>query len=128
METEADALRLRAAQLRAQADACLARAAKEERARQTRRKILVGSVILHDLATSSGDEGWLRSYLQRRLDFFGRSADRELVSRLPHPDDAPPAQRGRGRPRKVVENPPPEESDEGAAGAAGSTSGTFGEA
>ncbi|MFG1393973.1 mobilization protein [Xanthobacter agilis] len=105
--------RERAAQLRAQADAILARATQAARAEDTRRKILLGSLVMHDLRREGDDEEMLRSYLERRLPaFLTRDSDRALVERLPRPGDEPGAAKKRGRPRKEA---PPENAHVAAA-------------
>ena len=62
-----------------------ARLGKQERARDTRRKILLGAMVLQRV-TSSADEtdvAWLKSWMSRELpDFLTRDADRLLLADL----------------------------------------------
>lgn len=108
--------RERAAQLRAQADAILARATQAARAEDTRRKVLLGALVMNDLRREGDDEAMLRAYLRRRLpEFLTRETDRALLERLPRPGDQPVTEKKRGRPRKEA---PPENAHEVAAAAA----------
>ena len=75
-----------------------ARLGKQERARDTRRKILLGALVLQRV-TSSADEtdvAWLKSWMSRELpEFLTRDADRLLLADLFTP--APPSTTDAGR-------------------------------
>ena len=72
-------------ELEAQRSALKARLSKQERANDTRRKVLLGAFVLHRLQTSK-DEGFadhLRHWLARELPgFLTRDNDRDLFSDL----------------------------------------------
>ncbi len=55
-----------------------ARVAKKERARDTRRKILVGTFVLHQIENDTKHGPGLRKWLQEGLPGFLREIDREL--------------------------------------------------
>ena len=55
-----------------------ARVAKKERARDTRRKILVGAFVLHRIESDTKHGPGLRKWLQEGLPGFLREIDREL--------------------------------------------------
>ena len=62
-----------------------ARLSKQERTRDTRRKILLGALLLQRLTTSAneGDVAWLKNWTSRELpDFLTRDADRVLLADL----------------------------------------------
>jgi hypothetical protein len=75
----------RLAQLDAQKKTLLARLGKQERSRDTRRKVLLGALVLHRLA-DSGDHEFskrLSDWLRRELPgFLTRDGDKELFSDL----------------------------------------------
>ena len=75
----------RLAQLDNQRKTLQARLGKQDRARDTRRKVLLGALVLHRLEKpSSGEFGKeLSSWLQKELPgFLTREADRELFGDL----------------------------------------------
>ena len=55
-----------------------ARVAKKERARDTRRKILVGSLLLHRMDNDPENSTRFRLWLQKELPGFLRKTDRKL--------------------------------------------------
>ena len=62
-----------------------ARLSKQERACDTRRKILLGALLLQRLTTSAneGDVAWLKNWTSRELpDFLTRDTDRVLLADL----------------------------------------------
>ena len=62
-----------------------ARLGKQERARDTRRKILLGALVLQRVTNSANetDVAWLKSWMSRELPaFLTREADRLLLSDL----------------------------------------------
>ncbi len=75
----------RLAQLDNQRKTLQARLGKQDRARDTRRKVLLGALVLHRLDKPGSEEfgkeldGWLRKELPG---FLTRDADRELFSDL----------------------------------------------
>jgi hypothetical protein len=75
----------RLAQLDAQKKTLLARLGKQERSRDTRRKVLLGALVLHRLA-DNGDHEFakrLGDWLRRDLPgFLTRDGDKELFSDL----------------------------------------------
>jgi hypothetical protein len=75
----------RLAQLDAQKKTLLARLGKQERSRDTRRKVLLGALVLHRLA-DSGDHEFakrLGDWVRRELPgFLTRDGDKELFSDL----------------------------------------------
>lgn len=79
----------RLAQLEAQKKTLQARLSKEERARDTRRKVLIGALVLHrieDGSASSAD--YLKDFVQRELGgFLTRERDVLLFDDL-LPDEA----------------------------------------
>ena len=75
-----------------------ARLGKQERARDTRRKILLGAMVLQRITNSANetDVAWLTSWMLRELpDFQTRDADRLLLADLFMP--APPSTTDAGR-------------------------------
>jgi hypothetical protein len=94
----------RIAQLDAQKKALQARAGKQERANDTRRKVLLGALVLHRLE-NAGDAEFskrLGDWLRRELPgFLTRDSDKALladllgqadVSATPYPDSKTPSQ------------------------------------
>jgi N-glycosylase/DNA lyase len=75
----------RLAHLDAQKKTLLSRLSKQERSRDTRRKVLLGALVLHRL-TDSGDHEFskrLSDWLRRELPgFLIRDGDKELFSDL----------------------------------------------
>ena len=62
-----------------------ARLGKQERARDTRRKILLGAMVLQRITNSANetDVAWLKSWMARELpEFLTRDADRLLLADL----------------------------------------------
>ena len=73
----------RLAQLDAQRKALQARLEKQERANDTRRKVLLGALVEHGLATSSDSSKSLRDWLRRELPgFLTRDGDKALFADL----------------------------------------------
>ncbi len=74
----------RLAQLDAQREALRARLGKEERAKDTRRKILLGALVLHRLAEDNREfDKALKEWLQRELPgFLTRPDDKALFADL----------------------------------------------
>lgn len=75
----------RLAQLEAQKKALKARLGKEERAKDTRRKVLLGALVLHRLESGKDEEfsRRLREWLKRELPgFLTRDGDKELFDDL----------------------------------------------
>jgi hypothetical protein len=71
--------------LDAQKRALQARLGKQERAHDTRRKILLGALVLQRLATSHDADQvtWLRTWLRRELpNFLTRDGDKDLSTDL----------------------------------------------
>ena len=69
-----------------------ARLGKQERTRDTRRKILLGALVLQRVTTSTNetDVAWLKSWMSRELpDFLTRDADRLLLADLFAPAQVP---------------------------------------
>lgn len=83
----------RLAQLEAQRQALKARLGKQERARDTRRKVLLGALVLHRLSEDKREfDKTLREWLQRELPgFLSRPDDKELFSDLLTITSAEPA-------------------------------------
>lgn len=82
----------RLAQLEAQKKTLQARLGKQERARDTRRKILLGALVLHNLeAEASGaSPAWLHSWLSSELPvFLTREADKDLLADMLVPATVP---------------------------------------
>jgi hypothetical protein len=75
----------RIAEIEARKRTLVARLGRQERARDTRRKILLGALVLHHLKQSRDPESaerlraWLRAQLPR---FLAREADRQLFDDL----------------------------------------------
>lgn len=87
----------RLAQLDAQREALRARLGKEERAKDTRRKILLGALVLHRLGEDKREfDKALKEWLQRELPgFLTREDDKALFADLlaasaPIPEQATP--------------------------------------
>jgi hypothetical protein len=74
----------RLAQLDAQRQALKSRLGKQERARDTRRKVLLGALVLHRLSEDRREfDKALRDWLKRELPgFLSRPDDKELFSDL----------------------------------------------
>ena len=75
----------RLAQLEAQKKTLQSRLGKQERARDTRRKILLGALILHRLQSDKPDasSAWLRAWLTSELPaFLTRDMDKMLLADL----------------------------------------------
>ena len=75
----------RLAELDAQRASLKARLGKQERANATRRKVLLGALVLHRLENGTDEEfaRRLREWLQRELPgFLTRDGDRELFADL----------------------------------------------
>ena len=75
----------RLAQLDAQRAALKARLSKQERANDTRRKVLLGALVLHRLENSNDPDFTKRlgDWLRRELpDFLTRPGDKELFADL----------------------------------------------
>jgi hypothetical protein len=73
------------AELDAQRATLKARLAKQERANDTRRKVLLGALVLHRLENGKDEEfsRRLREWLKRELpDFLTRPGDKELFADL----------------------------------------------
>ena len=69
-----------------------ARLGKQERARDTRRKILLGALVLQRVTNSANeaDVAWLKSWMSRELPhFLTREADRLLLADLFAPAQVP---------------------------------------
>ena len=64
--------------IEARQKAIRARVAKKERARDTRRKILVGSLLLHRMENDPENGPRFRLWLQKELPGFLRETDRKL--------------------------------------------------
>lgn len=79
----------RLAQIEAQRKTLKARLGKQERSEDTRRKVLLGALVLHRLETSGDGEFSKRlgEWLKRELpDFLTRDADKELFADLLKPE------------------------------------------
>lgn len=79
-------------QMEAKASALKARLGEQERREDTRRKVLLGAFLLHQLKeTKNGDAAGLRSLLAERLPgYLARPADRALFADLlARPEEAP---------------------------------------
>ncbi|MDE2465218.1 MAG: mobilization protein [Alphaproteobacteria bacterium] len=79
----------RLAELDAQRSALKARLGKQERARDTRRKVLLGALVLHRLEEGTDEEfaRRLRDWLRRELPgFLTREGDKELFEDLLQPE------------------------------------------
>ena len=75
----------RLAELDAQRASLKARLGKQERANDTRRKVLLGALVLHRLESGKDEEfsRRLRDWLKRELpDFLTRPGDKELFADL----------------------------------------------
>lgn len=81
----------RLAQLEAQTKTLKARLGKEERAKDTRRKVLLGALVLHRLENPNDQEFTKRlgDWLRRELPgFLTRDADKDLFDDLLKPEAA----------------------------------------
>ena len=75
----------RLAQLEAQKKTLQARLGKQDRARDTRRKVLLGALVLHRLQSDKPDASaaWLRTWLTSELPgFLTRDMDKALLADL----------------------------------------------
>ena len=82
------------AELDAQRAALKSRLGKQERANDTRRKVLLGALVLHRLENGKDEEfaRRLRDWLKRDLpDFLTRDSDKALFAELIQPAPAAPA-------------------------------------
>jgi hypothetical protein len=73
----------RLAQLEAQKKTLQTRLGKQDRARDTRRKVLLGALVLHHLQTEMPDAStaWLRAWLSAELPaFLTRDTDKSLLA------------------------------------------------
>ena len=77
-EERLEELNRKKAAIEARQKAIRARVAKKERARDTRRKILVGAFVLHQIESDTKHGPGLRKWLQEGLPGFLREIDREL--------------------------------------------------
>ncbi|MCY3852280.1 MAG: mobilization protein [Gammaproteobacteria bacterium] len=66
------------AAIEARQKALRARVAKKERARDTRRKILIGAFVLHQIESGTRHGPGIRKWLQEGLPGFLRETDRKL--------------------------------------------------
>jgi len=94
-EERLEELERRGKAIEARRKALRARVAKKERARDTRRKILVGSLLLHRMESDPENGPRFRAWLRRELPGFLRDADRDLFRDVldgdpPEPDGAEP--------------------------------------
>ena len=98
----------RLAQLDAQRQALKARLGKQERARDTRRKVLLGALVLHRLSEDKREfDKTLKEWLQRELPgFLSRPDDKALFDDLLAPDSSAPSS-VQGGPKQAT---PPDES------------------
>jgi hypothetical protein len=79
------AIEQRLVQLEAQKKTLQARLGKQERARDTRRKVLLGALVLHRLQSDKTDvsSAWLRTWLLSELPaFLTRDMDKALLADL----------------------------------------------
>lgn len=82
----------RIAELDARRKALMARATKAERARDTRRKVLLGAWLLQEIEDVADPQGQKRAHLARSLDrFLTRPRDRELFADILPLRPTPPA-------------------------------------
>lgn len=82
------------AELDAQRAALKARLGKQERANDTRRKVLLGALVLYRLENGKDEEfsRCLREWLKRELpDFLTRDTDKALFAELIQPTPTAPA-------------------------------------
>lgn len=83
----------RLAEIDAQRKTLIARLGKEERAKDTRRKVLLGALVLHRLENTNDAEFTKRlgDWLRRELPgFLTRDADKELFDDLINPEATNP--------------------------------------
>ncbi len=86
-------IEMRLAEIDAQRKTLQARLSKQERAHDTRRKVLLGALVLHRLEASKDEEFSRRlgDWLRRELPgFLTRDADKELFADLLKPPAGPP--------------------------------------
>jgi hypothetical protein len=84
----------RLAQLEAQKKTLQTRLGKQDRARDTRRKVLLGALVLHRLQTEMPDAStaWLRAWLSSELPaFLTRDTDKSLLADVMAGDARPAA-------------------------------------
>lgn len=77
-EERLEELNRKKAAIEARQKAIRARVAKKERARDTRRKILVGAFVLHRMENDPENGPRFRAWLQKGLPGFIRETDRKL--------------------------------------------------
>lgn len=77
-EERLEELNRKKAAIEARQKAIRARVTKKERARDTRRKILVGTFVLHQIESDTKHGPDLRKWLQEGLPEFLRETDRKL--------------------------------------------------
>ena len=86
-------IEMRLAEIEAQKKALQARLSKQERAHDTRRKVLLGALVLHRLEASKDEEFSRRlgDWLRRELPgFLTRDADKDLFADLLKPPASAP--------------------------------------
>ncbi len=86
-------IEMRLAEIDAQRKTLQARLSKQERAHDTRRKVLLGTLVLHRLEASKDEEFSRRlgDWLRRELPgFLTRDADKDLFADLLKPPAGPP--------------------------------------
>jgi len=91
----------RLAEIDAQRKTLIARLGKEERAKDTRRKVLLGALVLHRLENTNDAEFTKRlgDWLRRELPgFLTRDADKDLFDDLLKPEAASPIGGNTGEP------------------------------
>ncbi len=85
-------IEMRLAEIDAQRKTLQARLSKQERAHDTRRKVLLGALVLHRLQASNDEEFSRRlgDWLRRELPgFLTRDGDKELFADLLKPSSSP---------------------------------------
>ena len=83
MTTRGRSLAERIEQAEAKAQALRARLSEQERREDTRRKVLLGAFVLHELKGANGDSAGLRSLLAERLPgYLTRPGDLSLFADL----------------------------------------------
>jgi hypothetical protein len=81
----------RLAQLDAQRKTLQARLGKQERARDTRRKVLIGALVLHKIEKDPNEARRLGDWLRRELPgFLSREMDKALFADLLEKSDSQP--------------------------------------
>lgn len=79
----------RIAQLDARKKSLQSKLARQERARDTRRKVLLGALLMHRMDGENEQARRLRDWVQRELpDFLTRDGDKELFDDLIAANDA----------------------------------------